>query len=48
MTYYVTALTNNAAKLIEKTLCTNCKDTADAVEASWTELGFIVVRKEEY
>jgi hypothetical protein len=42
MTYFVTAYSNNKARLIEKTMRTNCQTTAETVADSWRGMGFIV------
>lgn len=47
MTYFVTALTNDRAKLIVNETRTTDKAIADMVEAHLAAQGYIVVRKQE-
>ncbi len=48
MTYYVTALTNNKARLIvKKAQFTNDVDSADMIADLWADQGFSVIRSEE-
>jgi hypothetical protein len=47
MTYYVTALTRDKARLIAKEMRVSCKDTAEAVATDWGKQGYIVVERKE-
>jgi hypothetical protein len=47
MTYFITALTNDRARLIAKEARVTCAETAKLIEDRWTAEGFIVVRREE-
>lgn len=47
MTYYVTALQNTKGKLIEKTMQTDDKMTAECIADIWESEGYIIVRREE-
>jgi hypothetical protein len=45
MTYYVTAHTNDKARLIAKELRTTCEETAQTVAINWENGGYIVVEQ---
>lgn len=47
MTYFLTALTNDRARLIAKEARVSCPDTADLIATTWEAQGFVVVRREE-
>lgn len=47
MTYYVTALTNDKARLVAKELRVTCKDTAKSVAAAWMRKGYVVFQNEQ-
>ncbi|MEY9198690.1 hypothetical protein ABIA16_003806 [Sinorhizobium fredii] len=47
MTYFVTALTNNTARLIVSQTQTTDKEIADMVAAHLEAKGHIVIRREE-
>jgi hypothetical protein len=47
MTYYVTALTNDRARLIVHELRTSDVAASDMIADHWLELGYIVIRREE-
>lgn len=47
MTYYVSALTNNKARLIAKEASVSCEATADMIAKAWEAEGFVIVRREE-
>lgn len=44
MTFHITALTNDRARLIAKEARTTCTATADLIAATWADAGFIVRR----
>lgn len=48
MTYYITAITNNSARLIvKKAEFTNDADSADLIAKLWEQQGYVIIRKEE-
>lgn len=47
MTHFITALSNDCARLIHKEAQTTCEDTAQMIAAAWVAQGFQVVRKSE-
>jgi hypothetical protein len=47
MTHFITALTNDRARLIAKEARVSCAETADMIEAAWKAAGFIVNRVSE-
>jgi hypothetical protein len=47
MTYFVTALTNDRARLIVKEMRVSDEMTADVVAGMWAAEGWIVVRRQE-
>jgi hypothetical protein len=47
MTYYVTALTNDKARLIAKEMRVSCRNTAEAVAINWEDQGYIVTQRKE-
>jgi hypothetical protein len=47
MTYYVTALTNDKARLIAKEMRVSCKSTAETVAINWENQGYIVIERKE-
>jgi hypothetical protein len=47
MTYFLTALSNDRARLIHKEAQTTCATTADMIEAAWRAEGYIVNRTVE-
>lgn len=47
MTYFVTALSNDKAQLIEHELRTSDLAAADLVADMWEQNGFRIVRREE-
>lgn len=47
MTHFITALSNDRARLIHKEAQTTCAKTADMIEAAWKTEGFIVNRTVE-
>ncbi len=47
MTYYVTALTNDKARLIAKTMQTSDEMTAECVADIWASEGFVIARTTE-
>lgn len=47
MTYFVTALTNDKARLIEHELRTSDKGAADLVADLWEQHGNIIARRSE-
>lgn len=48
MTHFITALTNDRARLIAKEARVSCTETADMIAAAaWEAAGFVVVRRNE-
>lgn len=47
MTYHVTALTNDRARLIVKEAQTTCEATAKLIHVEWSTQGYVVVRRTE-
>ncbi len=47
MTFYLTALTKDVARLVVHTLCTTDAVAADFVADHWEEQGYLVVRRQE-
>lgn len=47
MTHFITALSNDRARVIQKEAQTTCAKTADMIEAAWKAEGFIVNRTVE-
>jgi len=47
MAYYVTALTNDRARLIVDEMRCSCEATADMVAQLWEDRGHIIVRRSE-
>ena len=47
MTHFITALTNDRARLIAKEARVSCAETADMIAAAWETAGFVVVRHSE-
>jgi hypothetical protein len=47
MTYFVTALTNDRARLIVKEMRVSDKMTAEVVAGMWAAEGYIIFRREE-
>jgi hypothetical protein len=47
MTHFITALSNDRARLIHKEAQTTCENTAQMIAAAWVAQGFHVVRKSE-
>ena len=47
MTYFVTALTNDKARLIEQELRTSDENAADMIATVWGNQGHIIVRRSE-
>lgn len=47
MTYYVTAMSNDKARLVHKTASVSCKTTADLIAETWKSEGFYIHRAVE-
>ena len=47
MTHFITALSNDRARLIHKEASVTCAKTADMIETAWKAEGFIVNRTVE-
>lgn len=47
MTYFLTALTNDRARLIATEARVTCAETAELIAKTWADQGFIIVRREE-
>lgn len=47
MTIYLSALSNDRARLIHKEARVTCAETADMIASTWDAAGFLVVRREE-
>lgn len=47
MTYFLTARSNDRARLIAKEARVTCAETADLIAKTWADQGLIIVRREE-
>jgi hypothetical protein len=47
MTYFVTALTNDRARLIVKEMRVTDEMTAEVVAGMWAAEGYVIVRRQE-